>query len=169
MLKNFKRLLKNFKTFLKNFKLIVKIFQEIVKKFQEIVKKFQELVKIFQEILQKFQDLCSINVCYFKYMAINISKTAATQMLKLSKDLFFYCRSGGCNGFEYVLESCSSKPESSETQTLENGVQLHTCNTSMFHLLGTEIDWKEDIMGSRFTFENPNAKSICGCGITFST
>ena len=102
-------------------------------------------------------------------MAIHISKAAATQMLKLSKDLFFYCRSGGCNGFEYVLESCSSKPDSSETQTLENGVRLHTCNTSMFHLLGTEIDWKEDIMGSRFTFENPNAKSICGCGITFST
>lgn len=39
----------------------------------------------------------------------------------------------------------------------------------MLHLLGTEIDWKEDTTGSRFVFDNPNANSMCGCGATFST
>jgi iron-sulfur cluster assembly accessory protein len=102
-------------------------------------------------------------------MAIRVSSLAAREMLKRSKELFFYCKSGGCNGFEYVLEPCSEKPIKTETQNLEMGVLLHTCEHSLFHLLGTEIDWQEDVMGSRFVFLNPNAKSMCGCGSTFST
>ena len=77
-------------------------------------------------------------------------------------------KSGGCNGFEYVLEPVVEKPSNVETQVFKN-VQLYTCNISMLHLLGTQIDWKEDMMGSRFVFENPNANSACGCGATFST
>jgi len=42
------------------------------------------------------------------------------------------------------------------------------CGKSMFLVIGTEIDWKEDYMGSRFEFNNPNAKGMCGCGSTFS-
>jgi len=102
-------------------------------------------------------------------MAIRVSSLASREMLKRSKELFFYCKSGGCNGFEYVLEPCSEKPAATETQTLEIGVLLHTCEQSLFHLLGTEIDWQEDVMGSRFIFHNPNAASMCGCGATFST
>ena len=88
-------------------------------------------------------------------MAIRVSSLAAREMLKRSKELFFYCKSGGCNGFEYVLEPCSEKPPKTETQTLEIGVLLHTCEQSLFHLLGTEVDWQEDVMGSRFIFHNP--------------
>ena len=36
------------------------------------------------------------------------------------------------------------------------------------YLLGTNIDWTEDFMGKRFTFDNPNATGKCGCGTTFS-
>ena len=102
-------------------------------------------------------------------MAIRVSSLAAREMLKRSTELFFYCKSGGCNGFEYVLEPTAEKPLSTETQTLDSGVLLHTCERSLFYLLGTKIDWKEDVMGSRFIFENPNATSMCGCGATFST
>lgn len=105
----------------------------------------------------------------FDYMAIHVSNLAARQMLKRSKELFFYCKSGGCNGFEYVLEPCTEKPLKTETQILDSGVLLHTCEQSILYLLGTTIDWKEDTMGSRFIFENPNATSMCGCGSTFST
>jgi iron-sulfur cluster assembly accessory protein len=102
-------------------------------------------------------------------MAIRVSRLASCEMLKRSKELFLYCKSGGCNGLEYVLEPCDAKPVDSETQILDSGVSLHTCNQSMFYLLGTGIDWQEDVMGSRFIFSNPNAKSMCGCGSTFST
>ena len=40
---------------------------------------------------------------------------------------------------------------------------------SLIHLLGTEIDWKKDIMGESFHFNNPMAKSKCGCGTSFSS
>jgi len=102
-------------------------------------------------------------------MAIRVSAAAAAEMFKRSKQLFFYCKSGGCNGLEYVLEPTLTKPEATDTMHLTTGVRLHVCDQSMFYLLGTEIDWKEDTMGSRFVFANPNAKSKCGCGSTFST
>ena len=50
------------------------------------------------------------------------------------------------------------------------GRLLHPWSTSTegFHLLGTEIKWKENYMGVGVEFENPNAISKCGCGETFS-
>ena len=101
-------------------------------------------------------------------MAIRVTTRAIAEMAKRSSKLMFSCKSGGCNGLEYVLETVVEKPLHVETQIFE-GVKLYTCNLSMLHLLGTEIDWKEDTMGSRFTFVNPNAQSACGCGATFST
>jgi len=102
-------------------------------------------------------------------MAIRVTNAASYQMWRRSKHLFFYCKSGGCNGFEYALENITTPPKNVESQLLDHGTTLHTCNQSMLYLLGTVIDWKEDTMGSRFIFENPNANSMCGCGATFST
>jgi len=102
-------------------------------------------------------------------MAIQLTARASSELLKKSKQIFFYCKTGGCNGFEYVLEPVAVEPPKTETQAFDSGLLLHTCNLSMFHLLGTQIDWKEDMMGSRFVFKNPNANSMCGCGATFST
>ena len=100
-------------------------------------------------------------------MAIRVTKRAIRELASRGSDMLFYCRSGGCNGFEYVLEPVSGLQDA-EKQVLSQSVNLWTCNACMFHLLGTEIDWKEDIMGSRFVFTNPNANSMCGCGATFS-
>ena len=102
-------------------------------------------------------------------MAVRVTSIAGEQLLKRSKNIFFYCKSGGCNGFEYVLSECDDKPTDTETQRLDSSKIMHVCNIGMFHLLGTEIDWCEDIMGARFIFDNPNASSACGCGLTFST
>lgn len=96
-----------------------------------------------------------------------MTKTAIRELAKRGPNVLFFCRSGGCNGFEYVLEPVTD-PKDAEKQGLSTVVNLWTCNASMFHLLGTEIDWKEDVMGSRFVFTNPNANSMCGCGATFS-
>jgi iron-sulfur cluster assembly accessory protein len=98
---------------------------------------------------------------------IRVSPVALSHMFKKSRNMFFYVKSGGCNGFEYVLEPCDTAPKNSELHQEPDGA-LHICNMSTLYLLGTEIDWKEDIMGSRFVFSNPNARSKCGCGSTFS-
>lgn len=101
-------------------------------------------------------------------MAIRVTARAAVEMANRSARLLFSCKAGGCNGFEYVLEPCTT-PEKADKQVVSSQVTLFTCHMSLLHLLGTEIDWKEDTMGSRFVFNNPNAESKCGCGATFST
>ena len=49
-----------------------------------------------------------------------------------------------------------------------NEIPLLICGKSIFLVMGTEIDYVEDFMGSRFVFENPNSNSSCGGGNTFS-
>jgi iron-sulfur cluster assembly accessory protein len=100
---------------------------------------------------------------------INVTSRAAKEMAKRSSKLLFTCKSGGCNGLEYVLEPVTDKPSEVDTQVLDNNVNIYVCQLSMLHVLGTTIDWKKDFMGERFIFENPNATSTCGCGSTFST
>jgi len=100
-------------------------------------------------------------------MAIHVTSRAVKALARRGSDILFHCRSGGCHGFEYVLEPVSN-PQKADAQVLSTEVTLWTCHLSMLFLLGTEIDWKEDIMGTRFVFENPNANSMCGCGATFS-
>ena len=48
------------------------------------------------------------------------------------------------------------------------GLRVHVCGKSLMHVLGTEIDWTNDFMGSRFVFSNPAAKQSCGCGTSFN-
>ena len=46
---------------------------------------------------------------------------------------------------------------------------IHVCGKSLMHILGTEIDWQNDIMGQTFKFNNPMAASSCGCGTSFNS
>lgn len=101
-------------------------------------------------------------------MAIRVTQKAIGEMARRGSNILFYCRTGGCNGFEYALEPAKNIADA-EKQILSNDVTLWTCNKSMLYLVGTQIDWKDDMMGSRFVFDNPNANSMCGCGATFST
>ena len=104
-----------------------------------------------------------------KRMAVHVTKEAAHQLSLRGSSFLFSCKSGGCNGFEYILEQAEENTSNVELQKLENGVDLMICNISMLHLLGTRIDWSDSLMGARFVFTNPNAQSVCGCGSTFST
>ena len=76
-------------------------------------------------------------------------------------------RGGGCSGFSYFLEFA---PESSEgDRELEShGVKLFVDRKSYLYLMGTEVDYVDDLHESGFKFLNPNAKRTCGCGESFS-
>tara|TARA_B100000902_G_C26863154_1_gene694001 strand:- start:123 stop:446 length:324 start_codon:yes stop_codon:yes gene_type:complete len=105
---------------------------------------------------------------------LTITKKAATQLLLIAsnnnvKNLLFYVKGGGCNGFNYKLKPTTNKPSKlDEVVNINDDINIIIDSTSVFHLLGTTIDWKKDIMGESFHFENPNAKSKCGCGTSFS-
>ena len=87
---------------------------------------------------------------------VRVSARAATRFSKLlekhnKESILFSCKSGGCHGFEYNIEPVK-QPKDAELQVLDNGIHFYTCNKSMLYLLGTEIDWADDIMGARFVF-----------------
>ncbi|HZN12537.1 MAG TPA: iron-sulfur cluster insertion protein ErpA [Blastocatellia bacterium] len=73
---------------------------------------------------------------------------------------------GGCAGFSYDLYF----DEASEVdrQVEVNGVKMVVDEMSLMYLVGTEIDYVEGLQGAGFKFNNPNVKSTCGCGSSFS-
>ena len=73
---------------------------------------------------------------------------------------------GGCSGFSYDLYFDTITPM--DKQLLSNGVTVIIDQMSLQYLRGTEIDYVEGLQGAGFKFNNPNVKSTCGCGSSFS-
>ena len=101
---------------------------------------------------------------------ISITPNALSQLKKITKkDTFikFGLKNGGCSGFQYQLELCNKPITKNDELVIEDNVKIKINNGDLFMLLGTEIDWEDNIMGKRFTFSNPNADFTCGCGKSF--
>ena len=75
-------------------------------------------------------------------------------------------KGGGCSGFNYTLDLTDEKTESDETFDC-HGVEVICDSKSYLYLNGTVIDFKDEIMGRGFVFNNPNATNTCGCGSSF--
>jgi iron-sulfur cluster assembly protein len=103
---------------------------------------------------------------------ISVTPSAAIKLLDIQKKyqakyINFTIKSGGCSGFQYVLEPCHQELVNEDLYEKENlKIKIHKEDT--FQLLGTEIDWEDDIMGQRFIFNNPNSSFQCGCGKSFN-
>lgn len=79
----------------------------------------------------------------------------------------FGVEGGGCAGFNYVMEVADEKSEEDNEFSFGPVKMLVDQRCELF-LLGTKVDYKTDPFGSHFIYENPNAKSSCGCGTSFS-
>jgi iron-sulfur cluster assembly protein len=75
-------------------------------------------------------------------------------------------KGGGCSGFSYVLGFDVQK-EKDEVFIID-GIKVFIEKSHAIYLLGMEIDWIDGLNNRGFTFSNPNAKSTCGCGTSFS-
>lgn len=84
-----------------------------------------------------------------------------------TKYIDFGVKSGGCSGFKYYLKPSNEKHKFDELIKINEEATLKIDTMSQLHLVGTEIDWKNDIMGNRFVFNNPNSNVKCGCGESF--
>jgi iron-sulfur cluster assembly accessory protein len=73
---------------------------------------------------------------------------------------------GGCAGFSYDLYF--DEPAEVDRQFVTAGVKCIVDEMSLMYLAGTEIDYVEGLQGAGFKFNNPNVKSTCGCGSSFS-
>lgn len=74
---------------------------------------------------------------------------------------------GGCSGFQYSL-NIEEESRNGDFVIEEQGVRLFVDMFSGQYLNGIQIDYTSNMMGSGFTFENPNATGGCGCGTSFS-
>lgn len=74
---------------------------------------------------------------------------------------------GGCSGFQYSL-NIEEESRNGDFIIENDGVKLFIDMFSAQYLNGITIDYTSNMMGSGFTFENPNATGGCGCGTSFS-
>lgn len=74
---------------------------------------------------------------------------------------------GGCSGFQYGF-TFEEKANEDDTRVEKDGVTLLIDPLSYQYLTGAEIDYKEDLNGAQFVIKNPNARTTCGCGSSFS-
>ena len=74
---------------------------------------------------------------------------------------------GGCSGFQYKLEF-SDTPDEMDAVIESNGVKVFVDPKSSLYLNGVILNYDDGLMGAGFQVENPNARTTCGCGESFS-
>jgi iron-sulfur cluster assembly accessory protein len=74
---------------------------------------------------------------------------------------------GGCSGFQYSFE-LDSAPLADDLVIEQGGAKVVVDPASLDLLAGAQLDYTDELMGSHFAVRNPNAKSACGCGTSFS-
>lgn len=74
---------------------------------------------------------------------------------------------GGCAGFQYSMDF-EKEPKEGDLSFEQDGITLYVDPMSSMYLQGVSVDYVQGLQGAGFKFVNPNAKSTCGCGSSFS-
>ncbi|MFA5865168.1 MAG: iron-sulfur cluster assembly accessory protein [Phycisphaerae bacterium] len=107
-------------------------------------------------------------------MVIYITEQAAKEIRQIlseqpsetSKYLRIGIKAGGCKGFTYILD-LSVKPEATDDVSEIKGIKILCDPISSLYVEGMAIDFSDDRLNRGFIFNNPNAKEICPCGVSF--
>ena len=105
---------------------------------------------------------------------VSISERAAARVAALIKQqgnpalkLRLTVSGGGCSGFQYGFDfDENQKPDDIVVE--RDGVTMLVDGMSLLYLMGSEVDFIEDLVGASFQVVNPNATASCGCGSSFS-
>lgn len=107
-------------------------------------------------------------------LPIQFTDAAANKVKALIADeenpnlrLRVYITGGGCSGFQYGF-TFDDKMNEGDLTIEQQGVELIVDPMSLQYLVGGYVDYIEGLEGSRFVVTNPNAKTTCGCGSSFS-
>jgi iron-sulfur cluster assembly accessory protein len=74
---------------------------------------------------------------------------------------------GGCSGFQYKFDLVPA-PEPDDFVVERSGATVVVDQVSLPYMLGSELDFVDDLIGAAFKLKNPNATAACGCGTSFS-
>ena len=107
---------------------------------------------------------------------IRISESAAKQIaflrtqenLKPDSNLRVSVIGGGCSGMSYKMKFDNAVDEDRDKVFVENDIKLVIDKKSYLYLAGTTLEFDGGLNGQGFGFRNPNAKTTCGCGASFS-
>ena len=102
---------------------------------------------------------------------ITLSESAAKKLAALLEDkketgVRAAVRGGGCSGFTYKLDFDNQNTE--DRVITDQGIEIYVDTKSFLYLMGTQIDFVDELNQAGFKFVNPNAKRTCGCGESFS-
>ena len=105
---------------------------------------------------------------------IKLTENAANKVAELLKarptpaiGLRLGVRGGGCSGFTYFLEFVEASGKG-DRELESHGIKLYIDPKSFLYLMGTEVDFVDNLSGAGFKFTNPSARRTCGCGESFS-
>jgi iron-sulfur cluster insertion protein len=104
---------------------------------------------------------------------LSLSSSAAKRILALSAAegrplmLRVAVEAGGCSGFQYQFDLIDAS-EADDLRIERDGAAAVVDAISLALLKGSEIDFIDELAGAEFRIRNPNAKSSCGCGVSFS-
>ena len=105
---------------------------------------------------------------------LNFTGAAAAKVRELIREegnellaLRVYIQGGGCSGFQYGFEFDENRAED-DVAVRTDEVTLLVDPLSLQYLMGSEVDYTESLQGAQFVIRNPNAKTTCGCGSSFS-
>jgi len=98
--------------------------------------------------------------------AAKVNEIRSAEAIESTMALRLRVVGGGCAGFSYDLYF--DEPTEVDRRFPINGVDVVVDEMSLMYLAGTEIDYVEGLQGAGFKFNNPNVKSTCGCGSSFS-
>ena len=78
-----------------------------------------------------------------------------------------YIQGGGCSGFQYGFEFDEGQNED-DIAIVTDGATLLVDPLSLQYLIGAQVDYSESLAGAQLVIRNPNAKTTCGCGSSFT-
>ncbi|MGE5502492.1 MAG: HesB/IscA family protein [Ignavibacteriales bacterium] len=105
--------------------------------------------------------------------AITLSPSAASRIRQIAERegrpvmLRVAVEGGGCSGFQYQLDLVD-EVQPGDLKIERDGAAAVIDEVSMVLLKGSEIDFVDELAGAEFKVRNPNARSSCGCGVSFS-
>jgi iron-sulfur cluster insertion protein len=105
---------------------------------------------------------------------MNLTETAVTKLQEIIREesnpntkLRVFVQGGGCSGMQYGF-TFDEEVNEDDFDFEYSGVKVLVDSMSMQYLNGATIDYREDLMGSAFAIDNPNAETSCGCGSSFN-
>ena len=96
--------------------------------------------------------------------------TAAAERLRIAAPTIrIGVMGGGCSGYQHFMSPDTEAPAPMDKVIELEGVTVHIDPVSYMYLKGCTLDYSSTLQSSGFVFNNPNAKTTCGCGKSFST